>query len=95
MSIEVRVLDRTHKLGCEPHQEQNIQYAATLLNQKLKDIRDKMPRLDNEQVFLFVALDLVQDIVQLNKSLQDQTTCQRIVKQLITETEQALSSDNA
>lgn len=90
MTLELKILDRSYKLACEPHEEEQLNNAANLLNQKLQEARSTMPRIESERLAVLVALNLVQEILTLNKSLQDQTTCQRMVKQLIAEAEHAL-----
>lgn len=90
MALELKILDRSYKLACELHEEEQLNNAANLLNQKLQEARSNMPRIESERLAVLVALNLVQEILSLNKSLQDQTTCQRMVKQLIAEAEQAL-----
>lgn len=90
MTLELKILDRNYKLGCEPHEKEQLQHAANMLNNKLQTARADMPRIENERLLALVALNLMQDILNLNKSLQEQTTYQRLVKQLIIEAEQAL-----
>lgn len=95
MALELKILDRSYKLACEPHEEEQLNNAANLLNQKLQEARSSMPRIESERLAVLVALNLVQEILSLNKSLQDQTTCQRMVKQLIAEAEHALQPNDA
>lgn len=92
MSIDLQILDRTYKLACEPNEEQQLRNAATYLSQKLKEARQAMPRVETERLAVLVALNLAQEILNLNKSLQDQTNYQRILKQLIVDTEKALDN---
>lgn len=92
MSIDLQILDRTYKLACEPNEEQQLRNAANYLSQKLKEARQAMPRVETERLAVLVALNLAQEILNLNKSLQDQTNYQRILKQLIVDTEKALDT---
>ncbi len=91
MSIEVRILDRQYKLACEPSEQEQLQKAVNLLEQKLQDLRRAMPRLESERLTVMVALSLAQEVLTLNKGLQEQTHCQRLLKQMINETEKTLS----
>jgi cell division protein ZapA len=94
MTLDLWILERSYKLACEPHEEEQLQNAVTLLNQKLQEARRSMPRIESERLAVLVALNLAQEILTLNKSLQDQTTCQRYIKQLIAETERALQPND-
>lgn len=95
MTLELKILDRSYKLACEPHEEEQLNNAANLLNQKLVEARSSMPRIESERLAVLVALNLVQEILTLNKSLQEQTNCQRLIKQLIAQAEQALEPSDA
>lgn len=90
MSIEVRILDRHYKLACEPSEQEQLQKAVGLLEQKLQELRRAMPRLESERLTVMVALSLAQEVLTLNKGLQEQTHCQRLLKQMINDTEKAL-----
>lgn len=90
MALELRILDRTYKLACETSEEEQLQQAAQLLNQKLQETRQNVPRIENERLLGLVALNLAQEILNLNISLQEQTNSQRLIKQMIVECEQAL-----
>lgn len=91
MTIDVRILDRSYKLACEPSEEEQLQKAVGLLEQKLQEIRRNMPRLESERVAVLVALSLAQEVLTLNKGLQEQTHCQRLIKQMINEAEKTLA----
>ena len=91
MTVDVRILDRSYKLACEPSEEEQLQKAVGLLEQKLQEIRRNMPRLESERVAVLVALSLAQEVLTLNKGLEEQTHCQRLIKQMINEAEKTLA----
>lgn len=91
MSVDVRILDRSYKLACEPSEEEQLLKAVSLLEQKIQETRRAMPRLESERLAVLVALSLAQEVLSLNKSLQEQTHCQRLIKQMISETEKTLA----
>lgn len=90
MTVDVRILDRSYKLACEPSEEEQLQKAVSLLEQKLQDMRRSMPRLESERVVVLTALSLAQEVLSLNKDLQEQTHCQRLIKQMINDAEKSL-----
>lgn len=90
MTVDVRILDRSYKLACEPSEEEQLQKAVSLLEQKLQDMRRSMPRLESERVAVLTALSLAQEVLSLNKDLQEQTHCQRLIKQMINDAEKSL-----
>ena len=91
MTVDVRILDRSNKLACEPSEEEQLQKAVSLLEQKLQDMRRSMPRLESERVAVLTALSLAQEVLSLNKDLQEQTHCQRLIKQMINDAEKSLA----
>ncbi|TEU30029.1 cell division protein ZapA [Alkanindiges illinoisensis] len=91
MTVDVRILDRSYKLACEPSEEEQLQKAVNLLEQKLQDMRRSMPRLESERVAVLTALSLAQEVLSLNKDLQEQTHCQRLIKQMINDAEKSLA----
>ncbi|WP_026469858.1 cell division protein ZapA [Alkanindiges illinoisensis] len=91
MTVDVRILDRSYKLACEPSEEEQLQKAVSLLEQKLQDMRRSMPRLESERVAVLTALSLAQEVLSLNKDLQEQTHCQRLIKQMINDAEKSLA----
>ena len=94
MNIDVRILDRQYKLACEPSEQEQLQKAVNLLEQKLQEFRRTMPRLESERLTVMVALSLAQEVLSLNKGLQEQTHCQRLIKQMINDTEKTLNESN-
>lgn len=94
MALEVRILDRQYKLACEDNQKEQLQKSVALLEQKLKELRSAMPRLETERLTVMVALSLAQEVMTLNKALQEQTHCQRLLKQMINDTEKALGENS-
>jgi cell division protein ZapA len=91
MTVEVKILDRTYKLACEPSEQEQLQKAVSLLEQKMQETRRSMPRLEAERLAVMVALSLAQEVLSLNKGLQEQTHCQRLIKQMINDAEKTLA----
>lgn len=91
MTIEVRLLDRSYKLASEPNEQEQLQKAVNLLEQKFQEMRRNMPRLESERLAVMVALSLAQEVLSLNKGLQEQTHCQRLIKQMINDAEKTLA----
>lgn len=91
MTIEVRILERQYKLACEPSEVDNLNKAVKLVEQKLQETRRSMPRLESERLAVLAALSLAQEVLTLNKGLQEQTHCQRLIKQMIINGEEVLA----
>lgn len=91
MTVEIRILERTYKLACEPSEEEQLHKAVSLLEQKIQETRRNMPRLESERLAVLVALSLAQEVLNLNKGLQEQTHCQRLIKQMIHDAEKSLA----
>lgn len=68
--IELWLLDSTYKLSCAPEDAESLKSAAEQLDQKFRTLRNGNPRMDNQKVSVLVALELMQEVLSLNKSLQ-------------------------
>ena len=88
MNIDVRILDRQYKLACEPSEQEQLQKAVNLLEQKLQEFRRAMPRLESERLTVMVALSLAQEVLSLNKTLQSYTHAERVLTDIMDELEE-------
>lgn len=88
--IELTIFDRVYKLGCDPQEADGLRAAAKYLDQKLREARAAMPRIENDRLAVMVALQICQELLKANKSLQELQACQRLVQQMISDTKEAI-----
>ncbi|MFC3901551.1 Cell division protein ZapA, inhibits GTPase activity of FtsZ [Acinetobacter marinus] len=89
-AVEIWLLDSVYKLGCPADLQDDLRGAGDLLEQKFKAMRSANPRMDNQKVAVMVALQLMQDVVELNKSLQQYSQCENVLADVIEELDQQI-----
>ncbi len=87
MPTEVIIFDKTYKFECEPNEERNLHAAARALENKYRETRIAMPRLEAERIGAMVAFNLVLEHAKLEhqfKAFADEIAKEKHqVKQLI------------
>ncbi len=86
-TVELWLLDSTYKLGCPVDKQSELKSAGELLEQKFREFRSANPRMDNQKIAVMVALQLMQDVVDLNKSLQKYSQSERLLGELVDDIE--------
>ena len=94
MNVELTILDRTYKLACETAQADGLKAAARHVDSKLREARSAMPRIETERLAVMVALQLCQDLMAANTTLQAQKSCERLIAQMINDVETAIEADD-
>ena len=89
--VELWLLDSTYKLACPDERKADLQHAGELLEQKFRDMRGNNPRMDNQKIAVLVSLQLMQEVLALNKSLQQYTECERQLLEIIDEVDQEVN----
>lgn len=82
-TVELWLLDSTYKLGCPVEKQNDLKNAGTLLEQKFRDIRQNNPRMDNQKIAVMVSLQLMQEVLELNKSLQHYGQCEQLLSEML------------
>ena len=86
--IELWLLDSTYKLACPSDRESDLRRAGELLEEKFKNMRGQNPRMDNQKIAVLVSLQMMQEVLELNKSLQQYSQCERQLEDLIDKVDQ-------
>lgn len=89
--VELWLLDSTYKLACPTHRQAELKHAGELLEQKFRDMRGQNPRMDNQKIAVLVSLQLMQEVLDLNKTLQQYSTCERQLAELIDKVDQQVN----
>lgn len=89
--VELWLLDSTYKLACPADRENDLKHAGELLEQKFRDMRGLNSRMDNQKIAVLVSLQLMQEVLELNKKLQQYTECERQLADLIDKVDQQVA----
>lgn len=93
MNVELNILDRSYKLACEDNQADGLKAAARHVDSKMREFKSAMPRIETERLAVMVALQLCQELMAANITLQGQKACQRLINQMINDVETAIEAD--
>ncbi|TXJ09888.1 MAG: cell division protein ZapA [Acinetobacter sp.] len=87
-TVELWLLDSTYKFGCPIEKQHDLKNAGSLLEQKFRDMRQSNPRMDNQKITVMVALQLMQEVLELNQSLQQYGPCEQLLSDMVSDIDQ-------
>lgn len=87
VTVELRLVDQYLKLSTTEAEQPELQRAAHLLNEKFNDMRRNAPRAENYKLSLMVSLQLMQEVLALNKTVQHYEQCERMLNDLMLDIE--------
>lgn len=85
--IDLRVLGHSFRLATTEGQKADLERAAQLLNERYDEFRRKAPRMEPSKLIIMVALELMQEVLSMNKSLQHYAHCERLLSTILQEVE--------
>ena len=85
--IDLRVLGHSFRLVTTIEKQDELERAAALLNEKYDEFRRKAPRMEPSKLIIMVALELMQEVLSMNKSLQEYAHCERLLATILEEVE--------
>ncbi|WP_368166121.1 cell division protein ZapA [Aeromonas sp. R9-1] len=90
-AVEIVILGRPYKVSCPPGQQAALQAAATQLNEKLIELRQRSRVSSNEQLAIMAALNFCHELcLEKEKNHQYSETMDKRIKMLQRTIEAAL-----
>lgn len=87
IAVELRVLGHNFRLATTEKEKADLERAAELLNEKYDDFRRKAPRVEPSKLIIMVALELMQEVLSMNKFLQEYAHCERLLTTILEDVE--------
>jgi cell division protein ZapA (FtsZ GTPase activity inhibitor) len=87
IAVELRVHGHNFRLDTTEKEKADLERAAELLNEKYDDFRRKAPRVEPSKLIIMVALELMQEVLSMNKSLQEYAHCERLLTTILEDVE--------
>jgi cell division protein ZapA len=87
ITVDLRVVGHNFRLATTPESKDKLERAAQLLNDKYEEFRRKAPRVEPNKLIIMVALELTQDVLSMNKSLQEYAHCERLLSTILEDIE--------
>jgi cell division protein ZapA len=85
--VDLKVLGHNFRLATTEEKQPELERAAQLLNDKYDEFRRKAPRMEPSKLIIMVALELMQEVLSMNKSLQEYEHCERLLQAILEEVE--------
>lgn len=83
LPIDLKVLGHSFRLATTVDKQADLERAAELLNEKYNDFRRKAPRMEPSKLTIMVALELMQEVLAMNKSIQEYEHCERLLSTIL------------
>ena len=83
ITVELRVLGHSFRLVTTEKEIADLERAALLLNDKYDEFRRKAPRVEPSKIIIMVALELMQEVLSMNKTLQEYAQAERLLANII------------
>jgi len=64
--VSVQILDKEYLIACPPEEQDDLQRAATLLNQRLKQIREQGKVMGTERLVIMAALNMANELAKIS-----------------------------
>ena len=90
VTVELRLIEQTFRLSTTTNQKADLERAGQLLNEKFQEFRRKAPNMEHNKLMIMVALELMQEVLSMNKSLQEYAQCERLLNTIIEDVEKAV-----
>ena len=88
ITVDLRVVGHNFRLATTPDKKDDLERAAQVLNDKYDEFRRKAPRVEPNKLIIMVALELTQEVLAMNKSLQEYAHCELLLKSILQEVEE-------
>ncbi len=89
-ALELRLIEQSFRLSTTVDQQDELKRAGEQLNEKFQEFRRKAPNMEHNKLVILVALELMQEVLSLNKTLQEYAHCERLLSSMIEDIEKAV-----
>ena len=83
VTVELRLIEQSFRLSTTEDKKADLEHAGQLLNEKFQEFRRKAPNMEHNKLMIMVALELMQEILSMNKSLQEYAQCERLLNTML------------
>ena len=89
VTVELRLIEQVFRLATTSEKKPDLERAGQLLNDKFQEFRRKAPNVEHNKLVIMVALELMQEVLTMNKSLQQYSQCERLLNDILEDVEKA------
>ena len=89
VTVELRLIEQVFRLATTSDKKADLEKAGQLLYDKFQEFRRKAPNVEHNKLVIMVALELMQEVLTMNKSLQEYAQCERLLDDILEGVEKA------
>ena len=89
VTVELRLIEQIFRLATTSDKKPDLEKAGQLLNDKFQELRRKAPNVEHNKLVIMVALELMQEVLTMNKTLQEYAQCERLLESMLEDVEKA------
>lgn len=90
VTVELRLIEQSFRLATTAAKKADLERAGEQLNEKFQEFRRKAPNLEHNKLVIMVALELMQEVLSMNRSLQEYSHCERLLNDMLEEIDKAV-----
>lgn len=89
--VSVNILGKEYLIACPPAEREDLQQAASLLDSRLKQIRDSSKAIGTDRLLIMTALNMANDLAKLKAQSEQRAELGTRVRQVRERVERALA----
>ena len=90
ISLKIQILDKEYQVNCAPEEKEVLLESATLVNNKMEEIRKSSSIIGLERIAVMTALNLAHDVIDGKNSNTENRTASKVFKNLDLKVSEAL-----
>ncbi|ETN93711.1 Z ring-associated protein ZapA [Gammaproteobacteria bacterium MOLA455] len=95
ISLTIRILDKDYQVNCKPDERDALILSASLLDEKMEEIRRSSHIIGVERIAVMAALNLAHDLIRSEQSAQAGTEASHLLQSMNSKLSSALSDLNS
>ena len=90
ISLKIQILDKEYQVNCAPEEKEVLLESATLVNNKMEEIRKSSSIIGLERIAVMTALNLAHDVIDGKNSNTENSSASKVFKNLDIKISEAL-----
>ena len=90
-SLKIHICDKEYQVNCKPEEREALEYSATLLNEKMEEIRQGSHIIGLERIAVMAALNLAHDLIRSQDSAKQDNNAADILQSMDVKLDSVLS----
>lgn len=80
--VSVNILEKEYRIACAPNHKESLMDSATLLNEKMQEIRSAGKVIGNDRIAVMAALNIAHDLLDQQQQTTDNSQIEQHILKL-------------